>query len=118
MLAAEVKFLQPQYRSVQVILSAPNHYLLTFFDRGRPLTGLEKLPFRKTQWQAIKNAHRQLIYLEGNSKISLEISAGLVTLIFEGEKLPISMADKNIGQVNVADFEVGLTIADRIDLNP
>ena len=113
MLAAEVNFIEPPYRSVQVSPTSAGNYLLTFYDRGRPLPGLEKLPFRRTQWTAVRNGHRQPIYLS-SGQLGIEIVGDDLALKVDMLQLPAFLKDPNMGVMNAQDFEAAMSIADRM----
>jgi hypothetical protein len=113
-LAAEVIFTDPPYRAVQVLPANPGHYLLTFYDRGRPLPGLERLPFRRTQWTAITNGHRQPIYLKPSGQIFIEMADANLHLKMETLQMPAFLKGPELGTVKVDDFEAAMVLADRM----
>ena len=114
MLAAEFAFVQPPQRSIQIISDrSEGRYLITLSDRAAALPGFQKLPFRRTQWAAIKNGHSQFIYLP-EVRLDLNPKGDQLNVFLSGGKLPPFTAVPELGSILMKDFESAMDIADRI----
>ena len=112
--AAEFTFVQPPHRSIQLIPDrSEGHYLLTMFERAAPLPTLQKLPFRRTQWAAIRNGHLQVIYL-AEGRLEIKPDGDKVGLSLSVSKLPPFTAVPDVGVLLMSDFESAMEIADRM----
>jgi len=114
-LAAEVQFVNPPHRSVQVAPGkAQGNYLITFYERQQPVRELQKLPFRRTQLAAMRNGHKQSIYLKPSGQLDFLPQGGVLQLVLSVEKLPSFAMSPEIGEISMSDLEVGLELADRL----
>jgi len=113
-LAAEFAFTQPTHRAIQIVPGrTEGHYLVTFFERSAPLPGLQKLPFRRTQWAAIVNGHVQYIYLP-DGRLEIKPNGETVSLALHASKLPPFTPTPDIGTISKKDFESAMDVADRM----
>lgn len=114
MLAAEVEFTRPSTRSVQILPgSSKDHYLLSFFELGRALPVLQRLPFRKTQFLALRQGHPQRLPLT-TGDVELNPTEESVEVAVDLEPLPSFTLTPQIGVILLSDLERALELADRL----
>jgi hypothetical protein len=115
-LAAEVRFIKPGNRSVKIVPEAqPGHYSITFYEGRLPLPNLEKLPFRRTQFGALVNGHKQFVAL-ALGELQLMPQDSTLAIILNVPKLPPYTAVPEVGTLHLPDLEQGLGIADKLYL--
>src|SRR5437016_14346456 len=103
--AAEFAFAQPPHRSIQLIPDRnEGHYLLTMFERSAPLPTLQNLPFRRTQWAAIRNRHPQTIYLP-EGRLEFQPNGEKVNLALSVSKLPPFKEVPDVGVLLMRDLQ-------------